>query len=369
MNDTGRKQNRKAHSSDEAQLDLFPKPSPHIQQVPLAAIDPTPRLWHVRRSVSPLHVEKLLDAIRVTGRVEPLLLMEANGACLPIVAGVLRYHAAVRRQDEGGPDYVPAVVLPSTATEDLLRLTILEGEAREGWSALELGWALMRLRSLLAEPVSTGAATQKECMKFLQLPAKRWKSRVSEALRVAEAIPESTVDELAHRFGCSRNAIAAQPRAVFRELVAASAEERIVLLGVLGESAASGRRASEDVRRAHKALAEPAILQRAQEALRSGASVSSVIPRNDNAAGVQPKGRVTGVLSQLLCSRVISWLARVRVWLARRLPRIQRSRVNLAASSFHRRRHTSKSSFISKSPSPRLGRKLHGDGRQGDASM
>jgi ParB-like chromosome segregation protein Spo0J len=305
-------------SPQDTRQHLFPTAAPQIRQVALAAIDPTPQPWHVRRSISPHDIERLRDAIRATGRIEPLILVESEDAQLHIVAGVLRYHAAVTRREQGGEGYVPAIVLPRSRAEDLLRFTILEGEARVGWSALELGWALMRLRTLLAGQ-RAASVTQRECMEFLQVPPGRWKSRVSEALKIASTIPENLADELAQRYRCSRSAIVGQPRAVFRQVAATPTDAQPAVLAVLAESVTAGHDVARAVRQARRAFGDPEVLQQAHEALRTTGSVSSIIPEVCQTVGraEEASGRSQTALRLFhdMHRRILAWITQVWVFL------------------------------------------------------
>lgn len=296
------------------QCGLFAEPSNDLQHVRLDSIDPSPQPWHIRRSIDAGKLDELLDAIRSTSRIEPLRLVQLPGSRLVILTGVLRYHAAMRLRLEGGPDTVEAIVQPNADPRDLLRWSILESMARYAPSQLELGWALARLRTLLAQE-SEGPVSQKVLMQHLRLPLKRWKSRVSEALAAAEVLPETIAERVAEQRGCTVEDMAKQPRSVYRQLAAASPEAQPALRDVLGDAVANELNPTRELTGARKALEDPEVLNLAKEALEGGAAVTSVLPPRPASAAQSTKlsaSKRSGRLQRIRCALGRAWM-----WLRR----------------------------------------------------
>lgn len=292
-----------------------------IHQVPLDSIDASPQPWHIRRGSDSGQLHMLLDAIRATGHVEPLRLAPNGTGSFIIVSGWLRYQAALFRRAEGGADTIPAVLVPAEDTANLLRFAILEGEARYPWSVLELGWALQRLRAILEEG-REDKVRQSDLLTFLQLPPARWKSRISEALGAAEALPEPEAGDIALRHGCDIGALSSQRRAVYRQLKNAPLEQQHVLREVLGEAIAGGKPVGPRMRAARRALEDPKLARLASEAVLAGRAVSSVLPSALPGATVRnPTQRST--LRRLLATFMSFWLRvlhRLREHIAGRSP-------------------------------------------------
>jgi hypothetical protein len=268
---------RKQQADASQVLDLFPKPASCTQWVPLALIDPEPQPWRVRRAIDPEQLACLQDAVATTGEIEPLRLM-VHGERLRIVSGEMRYHVAVRRRSQGGPDVVAARVVPSAPPEEALRWAILEGEIRSAYAQLELGWALTRLRGLLQER-SGKPVSQTALIAFIGAKQPRWKTRVSEAIKAADILPEEEAPELAAQHGCDFHALVAQPRAVWREVRKASAEGRECLKHLLGESIAAQKNPAPDLRRWRQLLDEPETLRLAAAAMDEGRSLVELLSK------------------------------------------------------------------------------------------
>jgi hypothetical protein len=258
-------------------LDLFPKASSCTQMVPLALIDPEPQPWRVRRAIDPEQLTSLQDAVATTGELEPLRLM-VHGERLHIVSGEMRYHVAIRRRSQGGPDVVAARVVPAAPPEEALRWTILEGEIRSAYTQLELGWALTRLRGLLQERRGKHVP-QTALIAYIGVNQESWKTRVSEAIKAADVLPEEEAPELAAQHGCDFHALVAQPRAVWREVKKASPEGRDVLKHLLGESLAAQKNPASDLRRWRQLLDEPETLNLATAAMDEGRSLVELLSK------------------------------------------------------------------------------------------
>jgi hypothetical protein len=307
---------RKTKGSSEADgqqilLQLEPETLPVTRRIPLDMIDPALQPWHVRRVVDIEKVNDIREAVASAGPLEPLRLVQ-HGAQLGIVSGKIRYHAAVLRHAEGGPDWVMAEIIPPVPAEELLRRAIAEGEVRFAFDLLEFGWALARLWDM---PTGQGGkrSSQQDLIDYLGLP-KRWTTRVSEALSAARALPEDAAAELAERHGCPVEDIVNQSRSTFRKLFRAPEEFVPVLLEVLGESVAAGQPPDAKLTLALQALHDPATLRSAATALTEGRSVVQVLAeerslRESARSSAQSAGTMTGPTWRRLLAGVLAGLA------------------------------------------------------------
>jgi len=260
-----------AKSDSDEQTCRFPAVSLSRQLVRLDEIDGTYQPWEVRRSAPAAQVAAVANALAATDISEPLRLVK-QGERLAIVSGRLRYEAALVRRSQGGPDRVPAEIMPQKPAAELLKIAITLGEVRFPYSILELGWALVRLTRLLATEEG-GAPSHKDLASYLGLDYKKWKSRISEAISTAERLPEAEAAELAERYGCRFVDYANQPRTVWRELIRADREASLAMRHVLVESVAKGKPVAKVLASAREALKGNDARRNAEAAIASNTSV------------------------------------------------------------------------------------------------
>ena len=275
-----------------------------VQALPLDSIDPTPRPWHLHRDPASADVDDILDAIRTTGTVNPIRVVRSGDRHV-IVSGLRRYHAAMRRRAEGGPDRIAAIIMTEDDPAGLLRWTLLAELTRRSPSYLEIGWALVRLCRILEES-SGETVTNKALMVHLGLRPKSWKSRISEYLATATAMPESAAESAAERHGCRLGDLSKQPRATLRHIRTAGSDAHTVLLDVLAESVASGGSAGALVRSARATVKDVNLLRQAAAAVAAGKSASSVLPA--------PKATAQAKVSATFAQRLRTATSRCRSW-------------------------------------------------------
>ena len=279
-----------------------------VRTLPLSAIDPTTESWHLQRGPASTEVDEILDAIRATGVVEPIRVVR-RGERFAIVAGVRRYHAAVRRRGEGGPDHIAALIVENDDPAELLRWTLLDVLTRRNPSYLEVGWGLVRLSREL-EHKSGIPATQKALMQYLGLRPKSWKGRISESLATAAAMPERAAEAAADLHGCRIGELSDQPRSTLRVIRTAPADAQAALLDVLAESVGNGASAGPLIRSARASLADVDVRAAAAAAVAAGRPVSAVLP-----TAAAPASTAGSVTPSLIRARMQIAAAKCRDWL------------------------------------------------------
>ncbi len=113
-------------------------PTTGLEQVPVGLIDPNP--FQPRREFSEESLKELVESIRTSGVVQPVLLRRANGR-FQIVAGERRWRAA----RAAGLDSVPAVVRV-VSDEETVELALTENLQREDLNPMEVARAYETLQ-------------------------------------------------------------------------------------------------------------------------------------------------------------------------------------------------------------------------------
>ena len=282
-----------------------------IVRVPLADIAPVVCAWHLRRDPEPPAIDDLLDTVRTAGVLEPIHLTE-DGERLLIVSGVRRYHAAMRRRAEGGPADVDVIILPDTDPAHLLRLTLLEALTRHQPSYLEIGWGLLRYWRMVGHPADQ--LSQVALMRHLDLVPVTWKSRFSEYLTKASAMPEEVVLAAAAAHGCRVRDISDQRRQLLRSIEHADPRAHPVIIDVLAESAARDADAAPAVRQVIAAATDPQVLERLLAGVASGApalTVLATLPQKAVKDAIDSSRPSVRARVRALASAVARWCGRI----------------------------------------------------------
>ena len=108
------------------------------QEIPIDLIDPNP--YQTRRGIKEESLNELVDSIRVSGVVQPIILRPAAIGRFQIVAGERRWLASKRV----GRSTIPAVVR-EISNEQAMEITIIENLQREDLNPMEQARAFYRL--------------------------------------------------------------------------------------------------------------------------------------------------------------------------------------------------------------------------------
>jgi ParB family chromosome partitioning protein len=154
-------------------------PAVGLEKVSLDLIDPNP--FQPRRAISKESLKELVDSIRASGVVQPVLLRrgerpgeggEGRGARYQLVAGERRWRAARL----AGLEAIPAIVrdLPD---RDTLELALTENLLREDLNPLEVAHAYSSLQEKfglshddIAEHLGVNRSTVTNTLRLLRLP-------------------------------------------------------------------------------------------------------------------------------------------------------------------------------------------------------
>jgi ParB family chromosome partitioning protein len=114
------------------------QPAPSAQEIPIESIDPNP--YQTRRRINEAALEELVESIRASGVVQPVVLRPAANGRFQLVAGERRWHASKR----AGKTTIPAVVR-QISNEQAMEITIIENLQREDLNPVEQARAFERL--------------------------------------------------------------------------------------------------------------------------------------------------------------------------------------------------------------------------------
>jgi ParB-like chromosome segregation protein Spo0J len=276
--------------------------------LPLAAIRRARRPWHTRIVVPDSAIERLAQAIRATGRVVPITVVEVAPDTYEYVVGLIRMLALERL----GHTHVPAHVLDAADEEMSLLMAISEQEAQLPLTLLERGWALQRLRCMRAKagrPV-TQAQLAAECGMD--------KGDISLLLRAAAAIPADRAEESARVHGLAMQDIVRLPREVLRHVCRAPAEQQDRLL----RAACAELKTRESRGGAARGARTAAAAQAARGARTATAAQAARAARTAAAAQAAPQSRWSTVARRILAGlrHALAWFRHsLRAW-RKRLP-------------------------------------------------
>jgi ParB/RepB/Spo0J family partition protein len=174
---------------------------PEVQLVPLSRVVLPPDLAGVE--VSPEDLERFRRALRISGGIQnPLLVRPIRAGDVELLAGLLRYHAALADGMESVPCRVRAMDDRAAAAAALL-----EQLAGKRESPLARSWRI-------EEALRRSGWTQRELAQLTPLS----EGQVSEHLAFARAAPRALVREVAERAGVSEEGLAGVPRKSLRRL-------------------------------------------------------------------------------------------------------------------------------------------------------
>jgi ParB family transcriptional regulator, chromosome partitioning protein len=108
------------------------------QEVPVELIDPNP--YQTRRQINEVSLAELVESIRVSGVVQPVVLRPSANGRFQLVAGERRWLASRR----AGKTTLPAVVR-QISNEQAMEITIIENLQREDLNPMEQARAFERL--------------------------------------------------------------------------------------------------------------------------------------------------------------------------------------------------------------------------------
>jgi ParB family chromosome partitioning protein len=114
------------------------QPAPSAQEISIESIDPNP--YQTRRRINEAALEELVESIRASGVVQPVVLRPAANGRFQLVAGERRWHASKR----AGKTTIPAVVR-QISNEQAMEITIIENLQREDLNPVEQARAFERL--------------------------------------------------------------------------------------------------------------------------------------------------------------------------------------------------------------------------------
>jgi ParB/RepB/Spo0J family partition protein len=174
---------------------------PEVQLVPLSRVVLPPDLAGVE--VPPEDLERFRRALRISGGIQnPLLVRPIPAGDVELLAGLLRYHAALADGMESVPCRVRAMDDRAAAAAALL-----EQLAGKRESPLARSWRI-------EEALRRSGWTQRELAQLTPLS----EGQVSEHLAFARAAPRALVREVAERAGVSEEGLAGVPRKSLRRL-------------------------------------------------------------------------------------------------------------------------------------------------------
>jgi ParB-like chromosome segregation protein Spo0J len=213
---------------------------PVVASIALAAIRRETRPWHVRAMPMDEDVHRLSQAIRASGRVVPIAVVEVAPGEYDYVTGLLRILAV----ESIGHTHIPASTLYAADEMTLLLMALAEQEAHVPPTLLERGWALRRLLRMREE--AGAPMTQAQLADEIGMD----KGDLSTVLSAARAIPRDRTEDLARRHGISPQDVARLPRKVLRLVGRALPDRQEHLLAAACEALATGEPPTRAVLRA-----------------------------------------------------------------------------------------------------------------------
>lgn len=154
----------------QVDISLLEEDSDRIQKLLISDIKPN--IDQPRKQFEPSALNELAESIKVHGVLQPIIVVQKNGAGFVIVAGERRYRAAMA----AGLDRIPAIV----RTLDELRqleLALVENVQRVDLSPLEQAMSIARLQQqfnmsyeVVAKKLGKAVSTINNIVRLLQLP-------------------------------------------------------------------------------------------------------------------------------------------------------------------------------------------------------
>ncbi len=238
---------------------------PRLIRVAIDQIDDRERIWTVREWVEDADIDLLAASIRSSGDLDvPLTVRPApdrSDFAYELILGRRRLLAARR----AGRSQVHALVVDVDDSEALAAAIRADTASRQ-LSLLERGWALLRLRSEW-DPRVYGRYRQ-QCLAE-RIGAKP--PTVSEAIRSAEDVPRSMVEELARTHDFPVAHLAGLQRKAIRKIREVTTEDRAQVLGRVAAEIA--RQACSGIRN----LSADAVTAIALDVLRQPPGVREVV--------------------------------------------------------------------------------------------
>jgi ParB family chromosome partitioning protein len=149
---------------------MEPRPGDVVQSVPIANVRPNPR--QPRRQFSDERLAELAHSIREKGIIEPLIVRQADGDELELIAGERRLRAA----QLAGLEEVP-VLLRRSADRESLEIALIENLQREDLNPVDEARAYLclseefgRTHAEISQEVGKDRTTVTNLLRILRLP-------------------------------------------------------------------------------------------------------------------------------------------------------------------------------------------------------